>query len=237
MTEQIPTGSAEYLSYVFEVMSENEQFLRKNALAVYEEIVGLTSDAMADLSIILNHPNRVNEFVRRAMFYFFELVLMPRSYAIWLDCISGNLPACFVEMRSILESLVKCYLADLRYPDQGSFQERLRLLDAEKSEVGGNQVTISISKRMKEIGTLLHSEKDFVTLWGKLSYSWVHARGMMDQLVSHLNKSDVPAWALVVPMNYRENDLVGLNELRERLIRLRDLLRIATENYRQQIEY
>ena len=138
MAEQTQTDSAaseKYLGHVFEVMRGNEQFLRENAQDVYREIVDLANDAIDYLGIVLEHPTREEECVRRSMFVFLNHVLMPLSGAIWLDVLSGNLPVCFVEIRSVLESLVKCYLADLRYPDQEFFQERLRLLEEEKSEV------------------------------------------------------------------------------------------------------
>ncbi len=240
MAEQAQTDSAaseNYLGHVFEVMRENERFLRENAQDVYGEIVDLANDAIEYLGIILEHPEREEESVRRSMFYFLNHVLMPLGGAIWLDVLSGNLPVCFAEIRSILESLVKCYLADLQYPHQEFFQERLRLLEEEKFEVGGKQQKISISMRMKELGKHLGLERDFIALWGRLSERWVHTRGVMNQLVDQVvNKSDVPAWALVVPMNFGENDLGTLDELREHLARLRNLLKVVMEKYSQQLK-
>jgi len=230
---QADSGASEdYLSHVFEILRGNEKFLRANAQDVYSEIVGLANDAIGYLGIILERPTREEESARRSMFYFLNHVLMPLSSAIWLDTLSGNLPVCFAQVRLALESLVKCYLADLRYPDQEFFQDRLRLLEEERFEVGGKQEKKSISRQMIELGEHLGLERNFVTLWGKLSESWVHTRGVMNKFVEQVvKKSDVPPWALVVPMNYTSNDLGILDELRERLAQLRNLLRLAMEIY------
>ena len=56
-------------------------------------------------------------------------VLMPVGGAIYVNALTGNLPACFMELRLALESLVKCYLADLKYSDRPFFQEKLNLLE------------------------------------------------------------------------------------------------------------
>jgi hypothetical protein len=231
-TQTDSTGSEKHLSYVLEVMRGNEQFLRENARDVYGEIINLVNDAADHREIIFKHPTKEEECVRRAMFYFLNHVLVPLSSAIWLDALSGNLLVCFIEMRSILEALVTCYLADWRYPDQEFYQERLRLLEDERVEICGKQKRVSISRRMKELGKHLGLEKDFVTLWGTLSGRWVHVRGVMNQVVDQIvDKSDVPPWALIVPVSFAENDMDELGELGKYLAQLRNLLKVTMENY------
>jgi len=57
--------------------------------------------------------------------------------------LAANLVACFMELRFTLESLVKCYWADIMYSEQTFFPR--------------------MAKLMRKSG------KDFVVLWGKLS--------------------------------------------------------------------
>lgn len=234
-TQDTSSPSENYLSHIFEVMTSNELFLRENARDVYSEIVGLCNDAINYLQIIFNLPQKVEEYNSRSMFIFLNHILLPLSDGIWLDTISGNLLACFSETRTILESLVKCFLADLHFPDQPSFQERLRLLEEEKTEANGEQEKISISKRMKEIGKHLGQDKDFVALWGKLSNDWVHTRGVTGRLVDQLEKTNIPAWSLVLPMNFSKDDLEILTELGERLAELRHLIRLSVDNYQEML--
>lgn len=129
----------------------------------------------------------------------------------------------------MLESLAKCYFADLKYPERTFFQERLELLEEEES---------STSKLMMELGKQLGLGRGFVALWSKLSQDWIHTKGVMDRVVSHVvEKSDVPAWALVIPMNYTENDLEALDELRNRISQFRELLTATVEKYQQELGF
>lgn len=238
MTKQMQetsSSSENHLSHIFEVMTINELFLRENARDVYSQIVGLCNDAVDYLKVIFDFPQKVEESNSRSMFIFLNHILLPLSDAIWLDTISGNLLACFSEIRTILESLAKCFLADLHFPDQPSFQERLRLLEEEKTEANGEQERISISKRMKEIGKYLKQDKDFVVLWGKLSNDWVHTRGVTGRLVDQLEKTNIPAWSLVLPMNFAKDDLEILTELGKRLAELRHLIRLSVGNYQEML--
>ena len=74
-----------------------------------------------------SQEDRVSLYLERSMAFFFYHVLRPFSCAIHTDVLTGNLPACFMELRLMLESLAKFYLADSKYPEQTFFQERLEV--------------------------------------------------------------------------------------------------------------
>lgn len=123
----------------------------------------------------------------------------------------------------MLESLAKCYLADLRYPSQNFFQEKLELLENERKKD---------SVLMKELGRQLKVGDRFVALWGKLSQDWVHTEGAVEEIVGVITgKSDVPAWALTIPMSYTETELTTIEELKVRISQFRSLLQLAMEDY------
>jgi hypothetical protein len=61
--------------------------------------------------------------------YFASHVLSPLSFAIKTDLQIGNLPACFFELRMMLESMVKCFWADLDYKEIEHFMGKLQLLE------------------------------------------------------------------------------------------------------------
>lgn len=91
---------------------------------------------------------------------------------------------------------------------------------------------------MEELGEELGVERDFAVLWHKLSHHWVHTKGIVDRIVNYIiEKSDVPPWALVIPMSYTENDLDTIDELRERISRFRSLLTTAMEKYQQELGF
>jgi hypothetical protein len=221
MAEETKGNSAaaqKYIDYIFKVMRENEEFLRNNG-EVYNEAIELINDAIDYIGLAVEKT----DYAKYSMDSFLLHVLMPFSYAIYTDALTGNVPVCFMELRLMLESLVKCYLSDLKYPDQTFFQEKLELLERE------NQ---SISRHMKELGRQLGL--DFISLWGKLSQNWIHARGIMDKIVGQvILKSDVPPWALAIPMNYTKNDSDVLTELYNCIFQFRSLLTATMERYQQ----
>ncbi|MCK4297265.1 MAG: hypothetical protein KAX28_11505 [Candidatus Marinimicrobia bacterium] len=222
-----------YFDYIIGVMRENEEFLRKNAKGTCDEVVELINDAIDYVMLGIKRKESRKDYVNRSMAFFLNHVLMPFSYAIYADALIGNIPSSFIELRLMLESLVKCYLADIKYPDQTFFQERLELLEKLLDEE-----RLSTSKLMKELERELESENNFVALWGKLSRDWIHTKGIMNRVVSQVvEKSDVPPWALPLPMNYTENELDTIDELRKRISQFRNLLTVTMEKYQQELGF
>lgn len=214
------TVAEERFNHIVKVMKENEEFLRRNAEETYGEVIGLTKDAINFVGFAVK---RKDDYIKRSTIFFLYNILMPLSYAIYTDLLIGNLPACFMELRLMLESLVKCYLADLKYPKQSFFQEKLELLEKEN---------VSTSKLMKELGEKLGLKNDFIALWGKLSKDWIHPEGVIDKIISQ-----TPSWALVIPINYAEDDLDTINELCKRVSQFKKLLRVTIDNYKQEFNF
>lgn len=232
MTEKLEdslSGREEYLDHIFQVIRENEDFLRENSEELYSEIIGLMSDGIDLVRIAIGEGVGAEDYVKCSVLYFLNHVLMPVGGAIYVNALTGNLPPCFMELRLALESMVKCYLADLKYPGLGFFRDKLHLLekDARKEHT-------SISKMMKEFDRHLKLRGDSIALWGKLSESWVHTRGIMDEIVDYVvEKSDIPPWGLVIPLSYTRDDLSSLDELRKRLAQFRHLLEVAMQEHEE----
>jgi len=225
MAEETKVDSAEveeHLNCIIEVMRQNEAFLRQNAEETYYEVVELINDAIDN--VVLAVKKNPEDYAKYSMIFFLHHILMPFSYAIHLDMLTGNIPACFMELRLMLESLVKCYLADFQYQDQSFSQDKLKLLEEERK---------STSELMIRLGKKLGL--NFVALWGKLSHDWVHTKGIMDRVVAQvIEKSDVPPWGLVLPMQYAKSDLNTVDELRNRISEFRSLLTAVMEKYQQE---
>jgi hypothetical protein len=234
MTEKAQDGSSagrEYLDLIFRVIRENEDFLRENSEELYGEIVGLMNDAIDHIRIAIEKGTGVEDYVKCSVLYFLNHLLMPICGAIYVNTLTGNLPACFMELRLALESLVKCCLADLKYPGPEFFRDRLHLLEKELREDN-----TSISSLMKELDKYLGLNGDSYTIWRELSERWVHARGIMDGIVDHvIEKSDVPPWGLVIPMRYSRDDLSDLDELQKRLAQFSRILGVAMKERKQRV--
>ena len=210
--------SIKYIDSLAAVLKHNDKFLHENSKNTYDEVIELIMDAIDYVKFLAESEEWKKDYVRFSMVNFVHHILMPFSYAIYLDFLAANLVACFMELRFMLESLVRCYWADVRYSEQTFFQDKLALLEKDFPRT---------YRLMKKSG------KDFVTLWGKLSKQWVHTKGVVDRMVDEiLEKSDVPAWALAVPMEYTETDIDILAELAKRISRFRVLLKDTIEKWK-----
>lgn len=219
--------SQRYSHYINKVMRDNEKFLQYYAKDTSSEIIELVNDAIDNVTFWAKRGDSENDYASHSIAFFIYHILMPFSYAMYVDLIAGNIPVCFMELRLMLESLVKCYSADLRYPNQTFFQEKLELLDKKKRK---------ISQVMKEVGEMVGFQNNFVTLWRKLSESWIHTRGISDGIVGRVvDNSNVPPWALPLPMNYSKKDLGTINELRKDLSEFRSLLAATMKKYQEVI--
>jgi hypothetical protein len=227
------TATDNYLDYTMKVMKENEEFLHRNAEETYREVIDLINNAIDFVGSAVARDKSREGYVERSMIFFLYHILMPSSYAIHADLLIGNLAACFMELRLMLESLAKCYLADLKYPEQSFFKEKLELIEDDLKK--GN---VSTSKLMKKLGEKLGFKNDFIALWGKLSKDWIHPKGVIDKVVAQIGeKSWPPSWTLGIPMNYAEDDLDTINELYKRVSQFRKLLKVTIDNYKQKSSF
>jgi hypothetical protein len=188
-------------------MRENEAFLYKNAKDAYDELVELANDAIDLVTAPSAGRKPLESHAAEALFCFTNHVLMPSSGAIHVNALVGNLLASLMQLRLAVESLGKCYLADKHYSHLPFFQERLHTL--EESTRNRRQ---SISALLAEFDAQIGVTEGLALLWRNLSQTWVHARGVVDQVVTQVvERSDVPPWALVIPMSYSRHDLSALN--------------------------
>ena len=114
--------------------------------------------------------------------------------------------------------MAKCYFAEKIDSSQYHFGIKLEALEEALKEE-----QISTSKLMKELGP------DFVKLWGKLSESWLHPRGILEHVIdSVVEKGVLPSWSIILPTTYTNADLDDLKELKKRVAEFRALLKNVT---------
>jgi len=225
MTEEIDADR--HFDYITMVMKENETFLDENAGEIYDEVLDLILDSIEYVSRAVKRERSREEYVKHPTVFFLHHILMPSSYAIQTDLLTGNLPVCFMQLRLMLESLAKCYLADLKYPDQSFFQEKLELLEIETKMKNGKVVSKREHDFIEEFDRVLGSNRKSLKLWGKLSQDWIHTKGVVNRIVDRITeKSDVPSWAFIIS-KYRENDLDTIEELGKGISQFRSLLKDA----------
>jgi hypothetical protein len=212
-----------YLNLLFDMLRQNEAFLYENAQELYIEIVALENDAIDHIGGWSRSEVGPEDYVKTAMRYFLLHVLFPVSGAIHLNALAGNLPGCYSALRLALESLVKCYLADMRYPDQDFFRDKICLLEEQP-----NRRRKSTTSFMEEWDKHLGRKDGSAALWKELSQTWVHARGVMEGITNRIiQQIDAPAWGMVLPQAYTMGGMTALNELQRKLSQFRSLLRDA----------
>jgi len=231
MTEEAkgdPIAEEGNVNYIAKVMKENEGFLHRNAEEDYGEVTDLISDAIDLLGDAVGRQKNREDYVKYSTVFFLHNILMPSSYGIQTNLLTGNLPTCFMQLRLMTESLAKCYLADLKYPNESFFQ-KLELLE---NEAMNNNM--SMSKLMKEVGMKLGLKNGFIALWGKLSKDWMHTMGVIDNIVNQTNNNSTPpSWALIIPMKYARVDLDTIQELGKCISQFRHLLKATMKDYGQ----
>lgn len=158
----------DYIKNYQTITSNNYNFLRKETRNSYNEAVYLTKDAEAFMIFIIADQQLKKEFLNWCMIMYGHNVLTPFSHGIFSDMLIGNLPVCFFQLRMLLESLVKCFYADSKYPRHLLSKQKLEMIEMEiKSK--------NISEMMKESEKIsLIKPKSILKLWKDLSDEWIH---------------------------------------------------------------
>jgi len=111
------------------IKPQSKKFLKERASEVIREIVKLINDSIDYVVCWAELWKRDKEkALRSPMFFYINNVLFPFSYAMLVDLLVGNVPACYMELRFMLESLAKCYLAE-RFGAGKFFEVRLETLE------------------------------------------------------------------------------------------------------------
>ena len=120
-----------------------------------------------------------------------------------------------MQLRLIHEVMAKCYFAEKVDSSQEHFDIKLEALEQVLREE-----QISTTKLMKKLGP------DFVKLWGKLSESWVHPRGILKHVTDNVVEKGIPpSWSFGLPAIYTNDDLDDLKELKKRVAEFRAILK------------
>ena len=150
--------------------------------------------------------------------------LYPSNSGIYVNFFTGNLPVCFFQLRFMLEALIKCYVADSKYPSHLSCQQKLNLLEIE------NKNTTQIINEAKKI---LNVEKggDIKKLWDDLSNEWVHP---MSTMKASFNKIESLKYDGVYL--YKEEDIQEIEELKNKIIKFREIFNLIIESWETYFE-
>ena len=212
---------------ISQVIQDNSAFLLANIKDGYNEVVEFIQDAWDFDVLFIKKGNWDYYYNKFSMVYFGSHVLLPLSFAIRVDLLLSNIPACFFELRLILESMGKCYFSDLRYKEQVHFMEKLESLE---KKMNSKKSKTSISRLLREMGP------DYEALWKRLSEEWLHTESFVRRILEEtLRKGDIPAYALASPISYNEADIDIIRELCASVSKFRALLKETVDRWNREI--
>lgn len=210
-----------------EVMSKNEKFLLENFRDIVDEIVELANDAI-DYAHSYTKSDQGSKLRTESAIYFYAThVLMPSSYALLINLTTSNLPACFRDLRFMMEMLAKCYLADIEHKEFSFFERRLHALQ-HPSGKKGHIPEIGFIKEFAKKSNLGNEPEKF---WRTLSDE-THGRRYTERVVNNIIEHDnMPAYALIIPMVFRDGDKHDLRDLNNYIVSFRKILNKAMPKY------
>jgi len=210
----------DYMKLASEVAKYNSRF----AEDICAEIVNLINEILDALTPILKDKE---SYVKSVFSNTVIHIVMPLSYGIFNDFLLGNLPACFMQLRTMLEALVKAFYADM-IPGE-FFEDKMKILEKELKERN-----ISISKVLKSLKKYSPEASHIaLKIWGKCSEEWIHPRGFLEKLVKIvIEHQKLPAYSLVVPMNYGKEDHEPLSDLKNLIIDFTKLFGMLMDMHR-----
>lgn len=151
------------------------------------------------------------------------LVLRPSPDAIMLNFLTANLPYCFVQLRTLLEQLGKCFLADVDYRDESSYQDKLRKLEGRM-----RSRKPSLTKVVSSLG------EQAAELYRNLSEDWVHMKSF-ERITTVMTQKGVPAYAISVLMPYGPTDLADISELGKSVALFRQILAPTLQKWKTEV--
>ncbi len=208
------------------ILEENEAFCKSNKIAheTWVEIVELMNDAIDNVMWETREINWRTLFPKYATLNYFFSTLMPVSYGIYFDFTGGNLPACFTQLRTLLEQLAKCFMSDRDYPELPLFQEKIKTLES-----------LMQNERLSLTELIGGVSSTGVPIWRNLSKDWVHFKGF-DRIVEIVTeRQDVPGWGLTIPIGFTDTELPEIEELGGTVSQLRQILAKNIEEWKDTV--
>lgn len=94
---------------------------------------------------------------------------------------------------------------------------------------------ISLSKVLDEFGESIRINDKASKLWHKLSQDWVHYKGFVKRFLDNITAHGIPpAYSIMVPSEYFDEDIGLLTELVNRIKEFREILKVVYQNIQQQ---
>ncbi len=211
MNNSVVSGSESkgFADSAAECFRENERFLLREARDVINEATELANDSIDYIGVCLQRKPE------QAMHFFGMYVLGSTSYSVFTNLLAGALPTCFRELRFLLETLAKCYVVDKEETDFDFPKDR-------QGKRRAAEITV-----VRKFDTYLNLGDKSVDLWQSLSGE-SHTEQFVKRVIDNiLERDNLPTYAMPLPMTYTRKELDELNELRDYIVRIREIMKVG----------
>ena len=222
--------SFELSKMICEDAKRNEQFARSCSVA--SEALKLSVD-------VWNYTFDIEiECLRSKQFGAVPLtiihVIHPQIYGMIYNFLLGNLPACYMSMRVVLEAVVDAVIVSTRFYDL-PFPDNLRHLRRLERET---RLTFADKCRLLIPASAQSVIENINELWSYLSEHWTHAKGIVRKLDDKVREATQkgqtvtpPMWALALPYTYDESDIDDLREFVNKMRKLNEVVETLLEPF------
>jgi len=161
-------------------------------------------------------------------------IVQPQIYGMICNFLIGNLPACYMSMRVVLEAVVDAVIVSGRFCDSPfpNNLEHLRRLERETRLSFADKCRLLIPTSAQNI------VEDVNDLWSYLSEYWAHAKGIVRKLDDKVREiiregqsAPPPMWALALPYRYDETDIDDIREFVSKLGKLTEVVETLLEPF------
>jgi hypothetical protein len=216
-----PDNRLTHVEHYARIYSENVAFCKSNpdALKAAIQLTNLTDDAQTYTAWEeTTSPEQFGKRVRSsAMENYICFIFRPLVFAAHFDFLAGNIFTVFMQLRTLLEQLAKCYHADM-------------LPEAAKETFFATRVQI-VEEKYQYISDIIETlGPGSKELWRKLSNDWVHMK-RMNKLVNTVIQDGVPSFTNIVPIEYIQEDMSTIREITEDSEQFRGLMKSALEKW------
>jgi hypothetical protein len=224
MEETFPKGARDKMcDLLCSTIRENEEFMWKHARAAYNEIAKLSTDSSRIMSGAPPQIQTPAGYLSSARAFFANHVLNPIGSGILSALLDGNIPACFMMLRLLLETLLTCWYADQKYGGLDQFDARLASVQDEKIRV--SDICARLESGLKIDGVIIDQ-------WRSLSSEWIHSPNQAGRFVDAIaRKGSPPSWSLMIPISYVKEDVEFLEDLGKQIQKFRSTMRATFDTW------
>lgn len=206
-----PIIKATIASNIYDVLVHNEMFLSKHDKFI--NVLSCTMELSTNDTVRLWQENisGINEYMTEPEGLYLTLYHYPRSTALIVNLLSGDVPTCYFQLRVMLESLACSYNVKHSKCLTSHYNTEKMLEYIESVRAERENLKSVMKNTSRKLG--LSGNASFTYLWNITSSEYIRTAGFISRFKKEMKNSIPPAGSTVVPIRYCESDKKNLKKL------------------------